>query len=104
MSVSREDIERVARLAALRVDEDALPTITEQIGRILEYVSQLSSLMETTAPSELASPVWLGADRPQAPRPDDVEAADLHRALSELAPVIRDNLILVPKLAAMEDE
>jgi aspartyl-tRNA(Asn)/glutamyl-tRNA(Gln) amidotransferase subunit C len=104
MSVSREDIERVARLAALRVDEDALPTITQQIGRILEYVSQLSSLVDATAPSERASPVWLGADRPQAPRPDAVEPADLHRGLAQLAPAMRDNLVLVPKLAAMEDE
>jgi aspartyl-tRNA(Asn)/glutamyl-tRNA(Gln) amidotransferase subunit C len=101
MSVSREDIERVARLAALAVDEDTLPQLTRQISDILAYVSQLE---RADTSSGMTSSVWLGADQPQNPRADEVRPADLHRAIKDFAPAFRDDLFLVPKLAAMEDE
>lgn len=104
MSINREDIERVAQLAALKVDEDTLATTTEQIGKILEYVSQLSALVDAAGPSDQVSSVWLGTDRPQAPRPDDVAPPDLHRPLEHFAPALRERLFLVPRLAMMEDE
>ena len=44
MSVSREEVLRIARLAELDVDEEALPTLAEQMSRILDYAAQLSAV------------------------------------------------------------
>jgi aspartyl-tRNA(Asn)/glutamyl-tRNA(Gln) amidotransferase subunit C len=101
MSVSHEDIERVARLAALAVDDATLPALTKQISDILDYVSQLEQA--DIGPGQTGS-TWLGEDRPQSPRQDEVRPADLHRALKDIAPAFREDLFLVPRLAAMEDE
>jgi aspartyl-tRNA(Asn)/glutamyl-tRNA(Gln) amidotransferase subunit C len=99
MTIKRDDVERIARLAALDVDEEAMPVLTRQIGRILEYVSQLDRL-------KLAAdaPAWLGTTRPQPLRTDEVRPPDLQRPIQEFATAFRDDLFLVPRLAAMEDE
>jgi len=47
MSVSRQEVERIARLAELHVDEAALPALTEQLSRILDYVSQIAAVPGT---------------------------------------------------------
>ena len=99
MTIRREDVERVVRLAALAVDDDALPALTKQIAGILEYVSQLEKL---DLPVEGA--VWLGKTPPQPPRADEVQSPDLQRPLKTLAPSFREGLFLVPKLLGLEDE
>ena len=42
--ISREEVEHVARLARLRLDEDELAKLQPELGRILEYVHQLAEL------------------------------------------------------------
>jgi len=42
--ISREQVEHVARLARLRFDEDELARLQPELGRIIEYVDQLSEL------------------------------------------------------------
>ena len=44
MSVSPEDILRLARLAELAIDPADLPTLSTQMDRILTFVAQLSDL------------------------------------------------------------
>jgi len=44
MSLSREDVEKVALLARLRLSDEEVATMTEQLGRIVEYVEQLNEL------------------------------------------------------------
>src|SRR3989442_14989991 len=44
MSVSREEVLRIAQLAELDVDDETLPTLADQMSRILDYVAQLSAL------------------------------------------------------------
>ena len=44
MSVSRDEVLRIAQLAELDVDEDALPEMADQMSRILDYVAQLSAI------------------------------------------------------------
>ena len=43
MSVTQDDVLRIARLAELEVDEESLPALVEQMSRILDYVAQLSA-------------------------------------------------------------
>ena len=44
MSISREQIEKVSMLARLQLSEEELEKLTDQLGKIVEYVGQLSEL------------------------------------------------------------
>jgi aspartyl-tRNA(Asn)/glutamyl-tRNA(Gln) amidotransferase subunit C len=44
MSLTREDVAKVALLARLQLDESELDAMTTQLGSILEYIEQLSEL------------------------------------------------------------
>jgi aspartyl-tRNA(Asn)/glutamyl-tRNA(Gln) amidotransferase subunit C len=44
MTLTREDVEKVALLARLRLSEAEIVAMTEQLGRVLGYVEQLSEL------------------------------------------------------------
>jgi aspartyl-tRNA(Asn)/glutamyl-tRNA(Gln) amidotransferase subunit C len=97
MSVSRDEVLKIAQLAELEVDEEALPALTEQMSRILEYVAQLS----TVAASEAAKPFIPGPDA-QRFRPDEVRPWALAFGPPRLAPVFRDGFFVVPRLAQFE--
>lgn len=99
--VSRAEIERVARLARLDVEPAALPTLTDQIGRILEYISQLDAVDPEA--SDLTPP-WLDEQTIQPLRPDEVHPQSLRDALADIAPAFRDGFVVVPRLEAMDDE
>lgn len=44
MSLSREDVEKVALLARLRLSDEELQTLTPQLAAIVSYVEQLAEL------------------------------------------------------------
>lgn len=100
MSVTRAEVEHVARLAALAVDETTLPALTAQIARIIDYVSQLEAA--DTEPGGAASS-WLSQGPAQPLRPDEVRPADLVRGIAAFTPAVRENLVVVPRLSAMGD-
>ncbi len=58
MSVSREDVLKIAQLAELEVDEATLPALADQMSRILDYVAQISGV----AASETVKPFIPGPD------------------------------------------
>jgi aspartyl-tRNA(Asn)/glutamyl-tRNA(Gln) amidotransferase subunit C len=96
MSVSRDDVEHVARLASLAVDEPSLATLTQQIGQILEYVSQLEAVEDPGGTIVAAYP------GPRQPLRDDTASrTPLLVPLTEIAPAFRDGLFLVPRLGAV---
>ena len=101
MSVTREEIERIARLAALAVDQDALRSLTTEIGRILEYVSTLESADVGTGEIDGSVP---NAESRQPLRPDEVRRTELAVPLEALAPRFEDGLLLVPRLGALDQE
>jgi len=45
MSISRQDIEKVALLARLQLTEAELATMTEQLAQIVSYVDQLAEVI-----------------------------------------------------------
>jgi aspartyl-tRNA(Asn)/glutamyl-tRNA(Gln) amidotransferase subunit C len=98
VTVSREDVAHVARLAALALDEKSLGELTKQIGQILDYVSQLNDLAEST------SDAGNGYPGPHALLREDVaRRTHLELPLEEIAPAFRDGLFLVPRLGAVGD-
>jgi len=53
MSLSQDDVEKVALLARLRLTPDELQTMTEQLGQVLQYIDQLQEV-DTTDVEPLA--------------------------------------------------
>ena len=67
MSLDREQIEKVALLARLRLSETELETMTSQLAQIVEYVEQLGEL-DTQKVAPLAHAVELvNVFRPDVP-------------------------------------
>lgn len=58
MSLSRDDVEKVAALARLRLTDAELETMTSQLGQVLGYIQQLDEL-DTTDVEPLAHPLDL---------------------------------------------
>jgi aspartyl-tRNA(Asn)/glutamyl-tRNA(Gln) amidotransferase subunit C len=97
MSVSRDEVLRIARLAELDVDEEALPVLAEQMSRILEYVAQLS----TVPASEGLKPYVPGPDAIRF-RPDEVRPWPLAVGPDKIAPAFKEGFFVVPKLGQFE--
>ena len=97
MSVSRAEVERIARLAEVHVDDAALPELVDQLSRILDYVSQIAAVAGT----ESAQPFVPG---PQATRlrVDEVSPVPLAFGPSEMAPMFGNGFFLVPRLGAFD--
>ena len=97
MSVSRAEVERIARLAELHVDDAALPALTEQMSRIIDYVSQIAAVPGTeTIPPFTPGPVALRF------RADEVRPVPLALTPAQIAPAFRDGFFLVPRLGAFD--
>lgn len=97
MSVTREEVLRIAQLAELDVDEDALPALAEQMSRILDYVAQLAAVPA----SENLRPYVPGPDAIRF-RADEVNPAPLARGPGEFAPAFKEGFFIVPKLGQFE--
>lgn len=93
MSVSRETITRVAKLARIRIDEAELPEVHRRINAILAMVDQLQSV-NTDGVEPMANPL----DATQRLRPDRITEADQRDQFLAIAPLAERGLYLVPKV------
>jgi aspartyl-tRNA(Asn)/glutamyl-tRNA(Gln) amidotransferase subunit C len=93
MSLDRSDVERIAHLARLQIDENDIPAYTENLSSILNLVDQMQQAdTENVAP--LANPL----DAVQRLRADDVTETDQREQLQSVAPAVEEGLFLVPKV------
>jgi aspartyl-tRNA(Asn)/glutamyl-tRNA(Gln) amidotransferase subunit C len=97
MSISRGEVERIARLAELQVDEAAMPGLVDQLSRILDYVAQIAAVAAT----ESVQPFTPGPAAIRF-RPDEVRPAPLAFGPDRMAPQFRDGFFLVPRLGAFD--
>jgi aspartyl-tRNA(Asn)/glutamyl-tRNA(Gln) amidotransferase subunit C len=98
MSVSSDDIVRVARLAELAVDEAELPALAAQMDRIVRFVAQLGELDDLEdAPPFIAGPEQVLL-RPDLPQP-----GGLSRLPATFAPEFIDGFFVVPRLGGLEE-
>lgn len=99
--LDRRQLERLAALAALDLDEEQIPTLLEQIEGILAYASVLG---ETEDPGDTAERPWLPSAL-LSPRPDDPRPPSSPPLVPQtFAPAFRDGWFLVPKPGGMADE
>ena len=93
MSVSREEVEKIARLAELRIEDDAVDPLAGQLSRILEYVARLSEVPG----GETLRPFVAGPDAIRL-RPDEVRPWPLAVPPAKVAPAFREGFFAVPRL------
>jgi aspartyl-tRNA(Asn)/glutamyl-tRNA(Gln) amidotransferase subunit C len=98
MSIGREEVLHVARLAELAVGEEELSRLVEQLNRIVDYVAQLER-----APADGAADPLLPGPRQVELREDVPGSVPLARPPAEWAPEFADGFFLVPRHGAMED-
>ena len=99
MSIGRQEVLHVARLAELDVAESDLARLVEQMGRIVEFVEQLNEV-----PAGEQAPPFLAGPTQVALRPDEPRPGGLARTPAEIAPEFRQGFFIVPRLGAMEGE
>jgi aspartyl/glutamyl-tRNA(Asn/Gln) amidotransferase C subunit len=98
MSIDRDAVLRVANLVELGVPEEDVEQLVQDIGNIVDYVSQLSNLAtEDDAPPFLPGPAQV------ALRDDVVAPVPLARPPAEMAAEFIDGFFVVPRLEAMEE-
>ncbi|HUR93729.1 MAG TPA: Asp-tRNA(Asn)/Glu-tRNA(Gln) amidotransferase subunit GatC [Gemmatimonadales bacterium] len=98
MSIGRDDVLQVARLAELAVKEADLDRIVDQLNRIVGFVAQLDRVPD----DDSAEPSLPGPAR-VALREDVPGSVPLARPPAEFAPEFADGFFLVPRHGAMED-
>ena len=98
MSIGREDVLHVARLAELAVRDEDLDRLVEQLNRIVDYVAQLEQV-----PVEGAADAFLPGPQQVELREDAPGSVPLARPPAEWAPEFADGFFLVPRHGAMED-
>ena len=93
MTISREDIEKVAVLARIRLDEEQIPALEKDLGNILSLVDQLRAA-DTDNIEPLAHPL----DAVQRLRADEVTESNQREAFQAIAPAVENGLYLVPRV------
>jgi len=93
VSVSVKDVEYIAGLAKLRLKEEELPKLTEQLNKILNYVEHLNEL-DTTEVEPLAHPL----EMKNVFRPDELKTSLSREKALANAPQRTDEYFTVPKV------
>jgi aspartyl-tRNA(Asn)/glutamyl-tRNA(Gln) amidotransferase subunit C len=99
MSIGREEVLHVAKLAELAVRDQDLDRVVAQMNRIVDYVAQLDQV-----PADQLAEPFLPGPRAVALREDVPGAVPLARPPAELAPEFAEGFFLVPRHGAMEDQ
>ena len=93
MSVTPQDVEKVALLARLTISKSELPEVTERFSRVLNLVDELNTI-DTADVVPMSNP----HDMAQRLRPDQVTRENNREALMASAPSQEQGYFLVPKV------
>ncbi len=93
MSLSRADVERIAHLARLQIDDESIPDYARNLSNILELVEQMSAV-DTSQVTPMAHPL----DTVQRLREDVVTEDNQREHFQQHAPSVENGLYLVPKV------
>jgi aspartyl-tRNA(Asn)/glutamyl-tRNA(Gln) amidotransferase subunit C len=93
MSLTRQDVEKVALLARLRLSADELGALTDQLSKVVGYVEQLGELdTEGVAPMahavEVTNVFRDDAVQPSLPREQALATAPHHDGACFLVPAV----------------
>jgi len=108
MSITAADVEKIAKLARIRIDADASADVSQRLNNILAMADRLQAV-DTTGVAPMANPLELtlrlsAEDKTQQLRADVVTeptgaaALAARAAFLNIAPSIEQGLYLVPKV------
>ena len=93
MIIERQEIEKLATLARIAIDDSTINEVTERLGSVLELVDQLQAA-DTSGVDPMSHPM----QATQRLREDEVKELNQREALQATAPDTEDGLFLVPKV------
>jgi len=93
MSLEKSDVEKIAHLARLAIDEKDVPEYARNLSNILDLVEQMSAV-DTDNVTPMAHPL----DATQRLRKDEVTEINQREHFQKIAPSVEDGLYLVPKV------
>jgi aspartyl-tRNA(Asn)/glutamyl-tRNA(Gln) amidotransferase subunit C len=94
MSLTREDVEKIAHLARLAITDREMPVYVSSLSSIVEVVNELSRV-DTANIEPMAHPL---VGQRQRLRPDVVTESDHHEKFQRNAPQVQAGLYLVPRV------
>jgi aspartyl-tRNA(Asn)/glutamyl-tRNA(Gln) amidotransferase subunit C len=94
MSLTPEEVEKIAHLARLAIDAAELPVYVKSLSSIVEFVEQLKNA-DTQAIVPMAHPL---VGQSQRLRYDEITEVDRHEQYQSIAPAVQAALYLVPKV------
>jgi len=97
MSLSDDQIRRIARLARLHILPEESRSATERLNRVLGMIDQLKAV-DTSGIEPMAHPLDTQLPQGQRLRPDEVTEQDRREAYQAIAPAVQEGLYLVPKV------
>ena len=98
MTIGRDEVLHVARLAELAVREEELNRLVDQLNRIVDYVAQLDQV-----PADQMAAAFLPGPQAVELRADAPGPVPLARPPAAIAPEFADGFFLVPRHEAMEE-
>ncbi|HEC72893.1 MAG TPA: Asp-tRNA(Asn)/Glu-tRNA(Gln) amidotransferase subunit GatC [Methylophaga aminisulfidivorans] len=93
MSLDKNDVEKIAHLARLAIQEDDIPHYARDLNNILNLVEQMSAV-DTSDILPMAHPL----DAHQRLRPDEVTEVDQRELFQSIAPKTEAGVYLVPQV------
>ena len=93
MSLNEQDIEKIAWLARLEIDQTDCPKYARELSQMLDLVEQLNQI-DTSNIEAMAHPT----DAVQRLREDVVTEQNQREKFQSIAPLSEDGLYLVPRV------
>lgn len=93
MSLSKDQVQHIAMLARLSLDENDIDDVVDKLSSIVNFVDQLQA-----APTDNVLPMAHPMDQAQRLRADRVTEPNERDRIQQNAPEVRDGLYLVPKV------
>jgi len=93
MSLSSDDVQKIAHLACLAVSDEEAEALRRDLSNILDLVEQMAAV-DTSAIEPMAHPLAMN----QRLRPDEVTESDRRDLYLRNAPAAEKGLFLVPRV------
>ena len=93
MSLTRDNVLKIAHLARLNIDEASIPKYVNELTNILDLVAQMDEAATGDA-VPMAHPVAAS----QRFRPDAITEHDQRELFQSIAPLVQTGFYLVPKV------
>jgi aspartyl-tRNA(Asn)/glutamyl-tRNA(Gln) amidotransferase subunit C len=94
MSLTRQDVEKIAHLARLSITEQDMPVYVTSLSSIVDFVAELARA-ETGGVAPMAHPL---DGLHQRLRADEVTESDHHEKFQQNAPAVAAGLYVVPRV------